>query len=194
TPTNRPHVSYIEDLLFHGLLDEYAAFNPNHVKFDVVNDLKNYDEIKDIQDRKKARTAFQYLDSKGLVRPLQEACETLARPTQGSKDKEEEQKQEQEAYKSEDRDNDQDQNQTRNVLDGTGFYERLKSEVGGLALIGSGDLTFSKDVDQILEMLQGADIKNPKEYLFNNIKKTDWLTTEWPQYRDKLLEGEEVPF
>lgn len=104
TPNNRPHVSYIEELRSHGLLTRYAIRNPENVKFEVIYELEDWEEIESIDERNKARKAFLYLQKRGLVRPLQEACETLVRVWQGSKEKDKEEEQEQEE------DKDQEQN------------------------------------------------------------------------------------
>lgn len=95
TPNNRPHVSYIEDLRSHGLLTRYAIENPGNVKFEVIYELEDYENIQDFDQKKKAKAAYQYLDSKGLIQPLQEACKTLARLCQDSKEKDQEKDQEQ---------------------------------------------------------------------------------------------------
>ena len=99
TPNNRPHVSYIEDLREHGLLTRYAKENPKNVKFEVIEELEDWENIDDFDKKKRAKSAYQYLDSKGLVRPLKEACKTLERGWQDSKEKDKEQEQEKEQNK-----------------------------------------------------------------------------------------------
>lgn len=88
TPNNKPHTSYIEDLRRHGLLNRYASENPDHVNFEIVFKLEMYEEIEDQGERKKAKAAYEYLKSKRLVSPLKEACQTLGRGCQESKEKE----------------------------------------------------------------------------------------------------------
>lgn len=115
TPNNRPHVSYIEDLRNHGLLTRYAMQNPENVKFEVIDELENHEEIEDFEEKRKSKSAFHYLKSKGLVRPLQEASESLARGWQGSKEKEKEKEKDQE----QDEEKEEEQSLTPNYLNGT---------------------------------------------------------------------------
>ena len=90
TPTNRPHVSYIDILHSHGLLLRYAKENPDNVKFEVVEEIIEWEKIEDHDKKKKARSDYKYLDKKGLLRPLKETCEMLDKGLEGSKEKEQE--------------------------------------------------------------------------------------------------------
>jgi hypothetical protein len=94
TPNNRVHVSYIEALREKGLLSIYAEERPENVNFEVIFELENYKSIKNEKEKRKAESAFQYLQSKGLVRPLKDSFKTLARVSQDSKEEEEEENKE----------------------------------------------------------------------------------------------------
>jgi hypothetical protein len=196
TPNNRPHVSYIEDLRAHGLLSRYAKENPDNVKFEVIQELSNWDDIENFEEKKRAKAAFQYLKKKGLVRPLQEACKTLARGIQDSKEKDKEKEKDQE--KDEDKGKDQEKSLTPNSLvqanGSPNVYETIKKNIGGLALVDVGSLTFQKDVDLMLEELSESDVKDPAQYLIEKMQKVDWMDTSWDEFTDQILSVEETPF
>lgn len=140
TPNNRPHVSYIEDLRSHGLLTRYAKENPENVKFEVIEELEQWEQIKDFDKKKRAKSAWKYLDSKGLIRPLQEAYKTLARGWQDSKEKEEDKEQEEEEKKEQEKDQEQDEYLATNDLKANGKGEIDNPEIFGEVSLNDPEL------------------------------------------------------
>ncbi|NGP90012.1 hypothetical protein [Fodinibius halophilus] len=74
------------------------------------------------------------------------------------------------------------------------IYETIKKNIGGLALVDVGSLTFQKDVDLMLEELSESDVKDPAQYLIEKMQKVDWMDTSWDEFTEQILSVEETPF
>lgn len=72
--------------------------------------------------------------------------------------------------------------------------ELIKKELSESTLAAVTDPTFKSDIDVILDELTESDVKDPKQYLIEQVKATDWTTTGWKDFKESMLTMKELPF